>query len=90
MYEWCRHAKVVLALENTESRQLIAAAINKQQLTGDPIMSKICLPEENLLPRLFNVDCTRGFYAIAFALQGKKKLGLKKPVRCIGFGRKRA
>ena len=76
LYDWRRHAKVVLALENTESRKPITEANNKQQLTGDPIVSKICLPAENLLPRLFNVDCTRGFYAITFALQAKRKLGL--------------
>ena len=29
----------------------------------------------------------RGFYAMAFALQAKKRLGLNSPVRCIGFGR---
>ena len=77
MYDWCKHAKMVLALENTEVRKQITETINnKQQLTGDAIMSNICLPEENLLPRIFKVDCTRGFYAIAFALQAKKRLGL--------------
>ena len=88
LYEWCRDSKVVLALENSKARKPITEAIKKQQLTGDAIMSKICLPEEDLLPRIFKIDCTRGFYAIAFALQAKKRLELKKPVRCVGFGRK--
>ena len=88
MYDWRRHAKVVLALENTDDRKQISEAIKAEQLAGDPIVSKICLPAENLLPRIFKVDSTRGFYAIAFALQAKRNLGLKKPVQCIGFGRK--
>ena len=79
---------MVLALENTHDRILISKAIKAQQLTDDPIMSKICLPAETLLPRIFKVDSTRGFYAIAFALQAKRKLRLNKPVQCIGFGRK--
>ena len=44
LYDWCRRAKVVLALESTDDRKQISKAIKAQQLTGDPIMSKICLP----------------------------------------------
>ena len=52
--------------------------IKKKQLTGDAIMSKICLLAEDLPPWIFKIDCTRGFYAIAFAWQAKRRLGVKK------------
>ena len=85
LYDWCRNSKVVLVLENSKARGPITDAIKQQQFKGDAILSKICLPEESLLPTIFPVNCTRGFYAIAFALQAKKRLGLNSPVRCIGY-----
>ena len=87
MYGWRRHAKVVLALGNTDDRKQISEAIKAEQLAGDPVMSKICLPAENLLPRIFKYDSTRGVYAIAFAVQAKRNLGLTQPVQGIGVGR---
>ena len=87
LYDWCRHAKVVLALENTDDRKQISEAIKAEQLAGDPIMSKICLPAARLLPSIFEVAGIRGFDAIAFAAQAKRKLRLSKPMRCIGVGR---
>ena len=79
---------MVLVLENSSVREAITDAIKQQQLNGDAILSKIYLPEESLMPTTCPVDCTRGFYAMAFALQAKQRLGLNSPVRCIGFGRK--
>ena len=85
---WCKNSEMVLALENSGVRKKITNAIIEEKSKGDPIISKILLPKDSLLERIFEVDCTRGFYAIAFALQAKKRLSLRRPVRCIGYGRK--
>ena len=59
LYDWCgKNSKVVLALENSKARGPITDAIKQQQLNGDAILSKICLPEESILPTIFPVDCT--------------------------------
>ena len=88
LHDWCRESKVVLALEITKARQTITSATEESNYRTDPILSKICLPSEDFLPKIFARDCTRGFYAIAFALQAKQRLLLSEAVRCIGFGRK--
>ena len=72
---------------NSSVREAITDAIKQQQIKGDAILFKIFLPEESLLPAIFPFPCTRGFYAVAFALQAKRRLGLNSPVQCIGFGR---
>jgi hypothetical protein len=81
--DWCRESPLVLALENSSAKQPIYDAVKASK---DLFFSKFCLPEEKVLARLFATDCTRGFYAIAFALQAKRRLGLKQAVKCIGFG----
>ena len=88
MRDWCRNSDVVLALENSGVRKKVTRAIKQEQFQGDPILSKILFPEESLVPAIFPFQCTRGFYAVAFALQAKKRLGLRNPVQCIGFGRR--
>lgn len=45
------------------------------------------MAQDSALRYICKPDSTRGFYAIAFALQAKNRQGLKNPVRCIGFGR---
>ena len=87
MRAWCRNSDVVLALENSGVRKKVTRAIKQEQFQGDPILSKILFPEESLVPAIFPFQCTRGFYAVAFALQVKKRLGLRNPMQCIGFGR---
>ena len=44
-------------------------------------------PKDAELELIFAIDCTRGFYAVAFALQAMTRLQLTNPVSCIGFGR---
>ena len=79
---------MVLALENSRVRKKITDAIKQQQNRRDAILSKILFLDESLLPAIFPFRCTCGFYAVAFALQAKKRLGLHNPVQCIGFARK--
>ena len=85
--EWCQETDIALALENSGAKDPIIAAINEQKRLGDAVISKIHVAEDSALKKLCKPDSTRGFYAIAFALQAKNRLGLNNPVRCIGFGR---
>ena len=54
---------------------------------ANPILAKILWPKDAELELIFAIDCTRGFYAVAFALQAMTRLQLTNPVSCIGFGR---
>ena len=90
LYDWCPESKVVLALENTKAREQIIKAIVEergQSPGANPILDKILWPKDAELELLFAIDCTRGFYAVAFALQAMTRLQLTNPVSCIGFGR---
>ena len=79
----------MLPLENTKARHPISQAIIEQRAAAnDCVLNKICLPNEEPLKQVTSVDCTRGFYAIAFALQARNRRGVTSPVRCIGFGRR--
>ena len=51
------------------------------------ILAKIFWPKDAERELIFAIDCTRGFYAVAFALQAMTRLQLTNPVSCIGFGR---
>ena len=79
---------VVCALENSKGRALLQAAILQRAEVGDLTMQKIAFASEQSLSRLFEPDSTRGFYALAFALQARARLDLGSPVFCLGFGRR--
>ena len=90
LYDWCPESKVVLALENTNAREKISKAIVEERGRSpgaNPILAKILWPKDAELELIFAIDCTRGFYAVAFALQAMTRLQLTNPVSCIGFGR---
>ena len=90
LYDWCPESKVVLALENSDAREPIVEAIVEERGRSpgaNPILAKIFWPKDAALELIFAIDCTRGFYAVAFALQAMTRLQLTNPVSCIGFGR---
>ena len=87
--EWiAAPTRVVCALENSKARALLQGAILKCARVGDSTMQKIAFASEQSLSRLFEPDSTRGFYALAFALQARARLDLGSPVFCLGFGRR--
>ena len=86
--DWCPESSIVLALENTKARVKITQAVKDAIMDGNELFKKINFIKEDLAKVVFAVDCTRGFYAIAFALQARRRLSPGQPVKCIGFGRR--
>ena len=86
--DWCPESSIVLALENTKMRGQITQAVKDAIIDGDQLFKKIKFIKEDLAKAVFAIDCTRGFYAIAFALQARRRLSPGQPVKCIGFGRR--
>jgi hypothetical protein len=84
--EWCKETSCVLAMENSPARKPILRAIQTAIADGDEFFSKVRSFREDMEGTLFPTQCTRGFLGIAFALQAKRRLGLSRPVKCIGFG----
>ena len=75
---WGRQAGTSFALENSECADAMYTELEQKK-------SPIVLLSASFREKLFRVDCTRGFYALAFALQAKRLLNLS-PVRVVGFG----
>ena len=89
LHDWIAPTtRVVCALENSSDRVRLQRAIEDRAGAGDETMRKIVCANVGCLRRLFEPDSTRGFYALAFALQARARLGLRFPVECIGFGRR--
>ena len=84
--EWCKETSCVLAMENSPARKPILRAIQTAIADGDEFFNKIRSFKEDMEWTLFPTQCSRGFIGIAFALQAKLRLGLSRPVKCIGFG----
>ena len=92
--KWCSESEMVLALENTKARLEIQRAVENllKMERGPP---DECFNKFHFVPEkytegwnsVFRIDCTRGFYAIAFALQVNRRLEMGTPVKCVGFGR---
>ena len=76
---WGRQAEASFALENSANAEIIYKELEQKK-------SRILLPSISFREKLFKVDCTRGFYALALALQAKCALGLTNPIRVVGFG----
>ena len=86
--DWCKESSIVLAMENTKARGPVTQAVKAAIQAGDVFFSKIQFLKEDLAKTVFVNDCTRGFYALAFALQARRRLRIHQPVKCIGFGRR--
>ncbi len=83
-----KESSIVLARENTNARGPVTQAVKAEIQAGDVFFSKIHFLKEDLAKTVFVNDCTRGFYALAFALQARRRLRIDQPVKCIGFGRR--
>jgi hypothetical protein len=86
--DWCKESSIVLAMENTKARGDVTQAVKAELLSGDAFFEKIHFLKEDMVKTVFVSDCTRGFYALAFALQARRRLKIDQPVKCIGFGRR--
>ena len=86
--DWCKESSIVLGMENTKAREPVTQAVKAAIQTGDVFFEKIKFLKEDMVTTVFVIDCTRGFYALAFALQARRRLSVDQPVKCIGFGRR--